>query len=92
MATFKALDTSDPAKAQTFLKQYVGQVAMASMAGHLRRDVGEINAAEAAVRVSPTMSSEQKREALDKLRQIELALARQTVSVNRQVESRFAAQ
>jgi hypothetical protein len=92
MATFKALATSDPAKAQTFLKQYVGQVAMASMAGHLRRDVGEINAAEAAVRVSPTMSSEQKREALDKLRQIELALARQTVSVNRQVESRFAAQ
>jgi hypothetical protein len=92
MATFKALAEADPVKARTFLTQYVGQIAVASMAGRLRRDVGEINAAEAAVRASPNMSPEQKRETLDRLRQIELALARQTVAVNRQVESRFAAQ
>ena len=92
MATFKALAEADPVKARTFLTQYVGQIAMASMAGTLRQNVGEINAAEAAVRASPNMSPEQKRETLDRLRQIELALARQTVAVNRQVESRFAAQ
>jgi hypothetical protein len=92
MATFKALAEADPAKARAFLTQYVGQIAMASMAGTLRQNVGEINAAEAAVRASPNMSPEQKRETLDRLRQIELALARQTVAVNRQVESRFAAQ
>jgi len=92
MATFKALAESDPGKARAFLSQYVGQIAMASMAGTLRQNVGEINAAEAAVRASPNLSPDQKREALDRLRQIELALARQTVAVNRQVESRFASQ
>ena len=90
MATFKSLAGTDPAKARAFLTQYTGQIAAASIAGHLRKDIGEINAAEAAVRAAPSMSPEQKRETLDRLRQLELALARRAVDLNKQIESRFA--
>jgi hypothetical protein len=92
MATFKSLAETNPDKARAFLTQYTGQLAAASIAGHLRKDIGEINAAEAAVRAAPSMSPEQKRETLDRLRQLELALARQAVAMNKQVNSRFAQQ
>lgn len=92
MSTFKALAESNPDKARSFLTQYTGQLASASIAGHLRKDIGEINAAEAAVRAAPNMSPEQKRETLDRLRQLELALARQAVAMNKQIESRFSRQ
>jgi hypothetical protein len=90
MATFKDLAKTDPAKARAFLTQYAGQIAMSSVSGALRQNIGEINAAEAAVRASPNLSSEQKREYLDRLRQLELQLGSQVVGLNKQIESRFA--
>jgi hypothetical protein len=87
MATFTDLAQTDPAKARAFLTQYAGQIAMSSVSGALRQNIGEINAAEAAVRASPNLSSEQKREYLDRLRQLELQLGSRVVGLNKQIES-----
>jgi hypothetical protein len=90
MGTFKKLAETDPERARTFLAQYAGQIAASSAAGTLRQTIGEINAAESIVRANPDLSSEQKREYLDRLRQIEILVARQSVALNKQIKLQAA--
>ena len=90
MGTFKKIAQTDPEKARAFLNQYAGQIAASSAAGALRQTVGEINAAEAIVRANPSLSSEQKREYLDRLRQIEILVARQSVALSKQIKLQAA--
>jgi hypothetical protein len=74
---YKRLAASDPVAARAFLAENLKEVSMASTAGRFQQQMGKITAAERAVRESRTLSSEQKREMLDKYRQMKIDLSKQ---------------
>lgn len=68
------LEQGRTADANAYLKENADQMALASVAGSFRQQMGEITQYERAVRVS-NLTPDQKREALDRARQAKIRLA-----------------
>lgn len=85
MNTYKRLImTGKDKEAEQFLSKYSTQIALTSASGKLRQIVGKINTAEVLIKADPKLSSQEKRQQLDELRQIELLLSRQVTDLRRE--------
>ena len=73
--TFKRMAERDPAQATRYLNKYAKEIEQASLAGSFRQEMGELNAAERAVRSDQSMGSVEKRRFLDDIRKAKIELA-----------------
>jgi hypothetical protein len=63
-------------EADAYLDANADMIAMGSFAGTFRKKMGDITNAERAIRTDSSMSAQEKREALDELRQVKINLAK----------------
>lgn len=64
------------AEADAYLEANADMIAMGSFAGTFRKKMGDITNAERAIRSDNSLSAQEKREALDELRQVKINLAK----------------
>jgi hypothetical protein len=82
--TFKELAASGKrTEAMAYAQRYANEIANASMSGSFRQQMGEFSKYRRYVQSSQSMTPDQKRSALDALRQAELALARRLKAVGK---------
>ena len=73
-------------EAMAFAQKYSRDIALASSGGAFRQQMGELAALRRAIVADPGLSPSEKRERVDRVRQIEIALARQIREIGRQSE------
>jgi hypothetical protein len=89
-ATYNRLSESDPEEAAEFLKQNMKDIDIGQFAGQFRQEMGEITAYERYVRESRSLSADEKRRRLDKLKQEKINLAKDFNKFNAQIERQAA--
>lgn len=79
-------------EAQEYVKDNISDIGLASYAGAFRQRMGEISKAERAIKAAPAgqMSPEQKREELDRLREIKIQMAQQFKTTREQIARQAA--
>jgi hypothetical protein len=84
----KLLEEGKMEEAQKFFEKNIEKVSMASFAGSVRQQMGEIAKAERAIRSlsSEDMSPKEKRERIDELRDIRNLLAKQFIDVSAEIK------
>jgi uncharacterized protein YutE (UPF0331/DUF86 family) len=84
----KLLEEGKMEEAQRFFEKNIEKVSMASFAGSVRQQMGEIAKAERAIRSlsSEDMSPKEKRERIDELRDIRNLLAKQFIDVSAEIK------
>lgn len=88
--TYNRLSTSDPKEADKFLKENMQDINISSAAGAFRQEMGEIAAYERFIRDSKTMTADQKRERLDKMKQLKIKMSKQFNEMNARIELQAA--
>jgi hypothetical protein len=88
--TYNRLSESDPEEAAKFLKENMRDIEIASDAGAFRQEMGEIAAYERFIRESRTMTADQKRERLDKMKQLKIQMSKQFNEMNARIERQAA--
>lgn len=76
-ATYNRLANSDPQEAAKFLKENMQDIQLAQPSGWFRQQMGQITAYERYIRDSRTLSADDKRERLDKTKQMKIDLSKQ---------------
>jgi hypothetical protein len=71
----RLVERGELGKAQAFLQENMKSIALANFAGDYRKQMGELTTAERMIRGSTTMSSEDKRKALDGIKQTKIQIA-----------------
>jgi hypothetical protein len=77
----KMLEEGRESEAQGYLDANADVMAMSSMAGKFRQQMGVLTKQERAIRSATGISGKEKREALDELRQAKIELAKEFSSV-----------
>ncbi len=73
----KMLEEGRDSEAQSYVDANADVIAMSSMAGKFRQQMGELTKQERSVRAATGISGKEKREALDEIRQAKIELAKQ---------------
>lgn len=76
----KMVSEGREAEAEAYLEANADMIAMGSFAGKFRKKMGDLTASERAIRADSGLSAQEKREALDEIRQIKIQLARELSS------------
>lgn len=74
--TYKRMAERDPAEADRYLNKYTKEIELMSLAGSFRREMGELNKTERAIRADKDMAPSEKRKFLDDIRQSKIELAK----------------
>lgn len=85
-ATYKRLIQEDPEEAERYLNANINNLALASVSGQFRQQMGDLTQWERSVRASKTMTGEEKREQLDEIRKLKSDMAKQFNDTKRQIE------
>lgn len=79
--TWKKMEEEGRVKeADAYLDANADVIALASLAGKFRKQMGELTKQEREIKADPTMSAEEKRKALDEIRQDKIQLAKELSS------------
>jgi hypothetical protein len=73
--SFRRMSESDPEGAMKFLDKYGQEIERMPIAGAFRRDMGELNSEERLILADKSLTPEEKRKLLDKLKQEKIQLA-----------------
>jgi hypothetical protein len=84
--TYKRLLVEDPDEAKKYFAENVDNLSLARVSGRFRQQMGNITKSERSIRASKTLTSEEKREKLDDLRQQKIKLANQFNDTKRKIE------
>ena len=80
-ATYKKMAAEGrEAEAEAYLEANADMIAMGSFAGKFRKKMGDLTNAERAIRADAGLSPQEKREAIDEIRQMKIQLAKQLSS------------
>ena len=89
-ATYNRLVDTDPREASEFLKENMKDIQIAQPAGWFRQQMGDITSYERYIRESRSLSADEKRERLDKTKQMKINLSEQFSKMSSQIERQAA--